>query len=111
MTADGIAADDDTFYHHVRILHQDVTILESSRFRLIGVHGEINRLIKTFRQKAPFHPGGKTRPAAAPQATIFHFLRYINGLHVKELVKCLVGSMGFGDFQEMGVLDVKPGAE
>ena len=48
MGADGIAAYDDAFYHHMGILYQDVAIFKCRRFRFIGVDCQVDWFAGTF---------------------------------------------------------------
>ncbi len=70
----GEAGDDHAFEHLVRVLVDDLLVLEGAGLRFVGVADEINRLgVFGGIDEAPFHAAGEARAAAPAQAGGFHF--------------------------------------
>ena len=64
----GVAGDDHALEHLVRVLIDDLLVLEGAGLRFIGVADEINRLgVFGGIDEAPLHAAGKSRAAASAQ--------------------------------------------
>ena len=68
------AGNDHAFDELVRILVNDLLVLERARFGFVRVANEINRLGIRMAYEAPFEPAGKASTAASAQAGIQHAL-------------------------------------
>ena len=68
------AGNDHAFDELVRILVNDLLILERARFGFVRVANEINRLGIRMADEAPLEPTGKASTAASAQAGIQHAL-------------------------------------
>jgi len=68
MDVVGIARDDHPFEHLVRVLVDDLAVLEGAGLRFVGVADEIDRLgVFLGIDEAPFHAAGKSGAAAPAQ--------------------------------------------
>ena len=76
------ALDDD-----VRVVAQDVAVLERARLALVGVADQVLLTRKLPRHEAPFQAGGKARTAPAPQPGSLHFRDDFLGRH-RRLAVC-----------------------
>ncbi len=81
LAAQGIRGDDQSFDQQVRQELHQVTVLESSRFRLIGITYQVTGHSLRFREKAPFHTRWKPGAATSTQPTLLHFIRHLVGGH------------------------------
>src|ERR1051326_3108088 len=59
-----------SFQHLMRVLMKNVTVLESSRFGLVGVADQINRPLFVQLDEAPFQTAGEASSAAVAQARV-----------------------------------------
>src|SRR5262245_10207200 len=62
-----VGSDDHAFKQRMRIALEDVSILEGSRFSLVGIDHEILGLRAGFRDEGPFSAGRKPRAAKAAE--------------------------------------------
>ena len=74
----------------MRILVNDVAILERARLGFVGVADQIDRLFFVGLDEAPFHAAGKTRAAAAAQTRSFHFVDDLRARHRDRFLQLLV---------------------
>ena len=71
----------------VRVVAQDVAVLERARLALVGVADQVLLTRKLPRHEAPFQAGGKARTAPAPQSGGLHFGDDFLGRH-RRLAVC-----------------------
>ena len=74
MRVEREAGDQHAFDQLMRILVNDVAILERARLGFVGVADEIDRLLLVGLDEAPLHAAGKTGAAAAAQAGALHLV-------------------------------------
>ena len=72
----------------MRILVNDVTILECARFRFISVANQIDRLLLVGPDEAPFDSAGKTGSAATAQTGRFDLVYDLLARHRDGLAHC-----------------------
>ena len=65
----------------MRILVDDVAVLERARLGLVGVTDQIDRPLFVGLDEAPFHAARKTGAAAAAQAGVFDFVDNLGARH------------------------------
>ena len=99
------AGNDHAFDELVRILVNDLLVLERARLGFVSVANEIDRLGIRMTDKAPFEPAGKARAAPAAQAGIQHAFAQLRlggdiiaigsgrGLHVQRLMQGLIATV------------------
>jgi len=78
----GITGDDHALDDGVRVVAQDVAILESARLALVGVAHDVLLARKLPRHEAPLQAGGEARTAAAAQPRSLDFLDHLLRRHV-----------------------------
>jgi hypothetical protein len=111
VAVDGVGTDDDALDEQVRVLDQDVAVLEGGRLGFVGVDRQVDRFAGVLGEKAPFDPGGKAGPAAATQPASLDLVDDVFRFGGKELVQRLIGPVLLGDLEGMAVFEVEPGAE
>src|SRR5690348_4133831 len=77
----------------MRVLVNDVAILEGARLRFIGVADQINRFLLIRLDEAPFHPARETGSAASTQTGVFDFVHNLSARHLVRSLKLLVAAM------------------
>ena len=92
--SDRHALDDD-----VRVVAQDVAVLEGTRLTLVGVADKVLLTRELPRHEAPFQAGGKARAAPAPQSGGLHFGDDLLGRHRRlaicpqqDTLECLIAA-------------------
>ena len=81
MNIQGVTRDEDAFEQLVRILVNDVAILERAWLRFIRVTDQIHRFFFIRLDEAPFHAGRKTSPAATPQSGSLNLVKNVRPRH------------------------------
>src|SRR5690606_28413512 len=66
--------DDHSFDHLVRILVQNLPILERARLRFVRIADQVNRFAAFPINKRPLQSAREPRPAATTQARYLHFI-------------------------------------
>ena len=77
----------------MRILVNDVAILERARLGFVGVADEIDRFLLVRLDEAPLHAAGKSGAAAAAQAGRLHFVDDLGARHLDRLLQLLVAAV------------------
>jgi hypothetical protein len=77
----------------MRVIVEDVAVLECSRFGLVGVDDDIMRLAVVIFDEAPLRAAGKARPAAAAQIRGFDSVNDFRRLHSHGLVERLISAV------------------
>jgi len=67
----------------VRVVVDEISILERPRLRFVGVHRQIVRPLFFFRDERPLLPGAESRPAAPAQTGFGDGLDDVVGLEVE----------------------------
>jgi hypothetical protein len=89
-----VAGDDHAFKQLVRVLVNDLSVLECARLRFVGVADEVNRLgVLLGVDEAPLHPAGKSGTAPAAQLRRFHLGDDVGPRHRKRFFKVLVSAV------------------
>ena len=70
----GEAGDHDPLDHLMRVLVDDVAVLEGAGLGLVGVDDQVDRLAALAIQQAPLEAAGKARAAPAAQARFLHLV-------------------------------------
>ena len=65
----------------MRVLVNDVAILERARFRFVRVADQVDGFLFVLLDEAPFHAAGKTGAAAAAQTGSLHFVHDFRARH------------------------------
>ena len=87
----GEAAEDHSLQQLVRILMDDLAVLEGAGLRFVRVADQIDRLRNLGGiDEAPLHPRGKTGAAASAQLALLHFLPDGVGPHREAFLQVLV---------------------
>ena len=68
----GPCADDHAFHQQMRVVFQQVAVLEGARLHFVGVADEVFRALHVLRHEAPFHAGWKSGAASATQIRVLH---------------------------------------
>ena len=79
-----VSGDDHAFEQRVRIALEDVSILEGSRFSLVGIDDEIPGLQAGFRDEGPFSAGWKPRAAQTAEVGPRDLVDDLRGRHRRE---------------------------
>src|SRR5262249_26362393 len=74
LRADGIAGNRAAFNEQVRIPVHDQVILEGARLTLVGVAGDVARLLRLAIDELPFHAGREAGAASPAKARRLHDL-------------------------------------
>src|SRR5262245_3904222 len=74
----------------MRILMNDVAILERSGLRFIGVANQIDGLFLVRLDEAPFHPARKTGATSSAQARCLDFIHDLLSRHLERGLELLV---------------------
>ena len=77
----------------MRILVNDVAILECARLGFVGVADEVDRLLFVGLDEAPFHAAGETGAAASAQAGGFDFVHDLSARHFHRGFELLVAAV------------------
>src|SRR6266404_6208033 len=85
--------DQDSLDQLVRVLVNNVAVLESPRLRFIGVADQVDRFFFVGLDEAPLYAAGKTRAAAAAQAGRLHFVHDLHARHPDRLFQLLVAAV------------------
>ena len=88
------AGDDHALDELVRVLMDNVAILEGPRFGLVAVTDQVDRFLVAGRDESPFHTCWKTGATSAPEARLLYFFRHLPGGHLKGLLQSLVATVG-----------------
>ena len=91
----GIARDDDSFDHQMRIELENLPVLERAGFAFISVHTQILRLRIPFRHECPLQARRKAGSAATAQAGLLDFVRYFLGFHPERFAQHLIAAIRF----------------
>src|ERR1700731_3671084 len=79
----------------MRILVNDVAILERARLRFICVTDEVNRLGPTWLDESPFGAARKTGAAPSPQTRGFNLVNDLLGRHSECSTQIFVATILF----------------
>ncbi len=92
--AHGVRRDDHPLDQRVRVVAQDVAILERARLALVGIAHEVLLPRELLGHEAPLEPGGKAGAAAAAQGRLLHLRdhRRRRDLRVDDLAQRLVAA-------------------
>src|SRR5439155_4132567 len=90
----GDGADGDAFQQLVRVVIDQITVLERPRFRLIRIHREIVRPLFFLGDEGPLLPRREPRPAAPAQAGVGHGLDDLVRLHLQRFAQRDVAAAG-----------------
>jgi len=74
----------------MRVLVNDVAVLEGAGLRFVGVADEVGRFGAAALDKAPLHATREARAAASTQARFFDFVDDFLGLHAEGFLELLV---------------------
>ena len=72
LDAHGEGGDGHAFDHLMRVVAQQIAILEGARFALVGVAADVLRSLIGLGHEAPLEAGGEAGAAAAAQRGLFH---------------------------------------
>src|SRR5690606_4665606 len=81
VRADRLAGDADALEHQVRLVLEDVAVLEGPRLGLVAVHREVARLGVVLGDEAPLESGRDARAAPAAQVALLHLVDDGRRLH------------------------------
>ena len=77
----------------MRILVNDVAVLERARLGFVGVADQVDRLFLVGLDEAPLHAAGETRAAAAAQAGILDLVHDLGAAHLDRGLELLVAAV------------------
>ena len=90
---EGITGNQDTLEQLVRILVNDVAVLERSGFRFVRVANQIHRLLLVRFDKAPLHPGRETGATASAQRRSLNLVKNVRPRHGNGLLQLFVAAV------------------
>ena len=93
LRADRVARDDHALDELMRILMDDVAVLESARLGLVRVADEIHRLFLVGLDEPPLHAARESRAAASAQSGLLHLVNNVRALHRERLLELLVAAI------------------
>ena len=90
---EGETGDGDAFQQLVRILMNNVAVLERARLGFVRVTNQVDRLLLVGLDKTPFHAARKSRAAAAAQTGCFHFVHDVSARHFDGFAQIFVAAV------------------
>src|SRR5207245_10623705 len=90
---EGVTGNQDALEQLVRILMNNVTILESARLRLVGIANQIHRLLLVRFNKAPLHPGWETSTTTSAQRRSLNLVKNVGRRHGNGFFQLLVAAI------------------
>src|SRR5438132_697414 len=78
---EGVTGNQGALEQLVRILMNNVTILEGARLRLVGIANQIHRLLLVRLNKAPLHPGWETSATTSAQRRSLNLVKNVRPRH------------------------------
>ena len=87
------AGDEHPLEQLMRILVNDVAILERARLGFVRIADQVDRFFLVRLDEAPFHAAGKTRAAAAAQSGNLDFVHDVGARHRDRLLQLLVAAV------------------
>ena len=104
--AHGIAGDQDTLDQLMRIVFEDLTVLERSRLRLVAVDREVLRLVIALGHEAPLQTRWEAGAAATAETRAFYGVDDLIGRQAQCLLVLLIAAVGHIHVDLVQVLDL-----
>jgi len=112
VAADRVRGDDDALEELVRVVLDELAVLEGARLALVGVDGEVDGLLALLGEEAPLHPGREARAAPPAEVRRLHHLDQLLGLAGRErLARRLVAAVRQVHVQAAEVRDIAAAEE
>ena len=90
---EGPSCDHHAFEQLMRVLMEDVAVLEGTGFRFVAVDHDVMWLAVLAFDEIPFHSGGKACPATTAKVACFDFRNNLLGFHLQRLLERLVAAV------------------